>query len=66
MKRNVFARWLLDIGKYITTAMILSAALGAIERGWIYFVVCVAIAIVIVVGGFYIMDDKSKKNDNDV
>jgi hypothetical protein len=42
MKKKIFSGWLLDIAKYITTAMIISVALGAIEYGWIYYAVSVA------------------------
>ena len=62
MKRNIFASWLLDIGKYITTAMIISGALGAMEYGWRYYIISIALVVFIVVAAFLIMVDKDKKD----
>ena len=69
MKKKIFANWLLDIAKYITTAMIISVALGAIEYGWIYYAVSIALVVFIVLLGFALIDDdpkKKKKKDKKV
>jgi ABC-type multidrug transport system permease subunit len=62
MKRNIFASWLLDIAKYITTAMIISGALGAMEYGWMFYAVSVGLVVFIIGAGFLIMDDNSGKD----
>ena len=54
----------LDIAKYITTAMIITGALGAIEYGWVYYAVSIAIVICMVVLGFVLIDDKPDKEKN--
>ena len=67
MKKKIFSNWLLDIAKYITTAMIISVALGAIEYGWIYYAVSIALVVFIVLLGFALIDDdkpKKKKKKN--
>ena len=64
MKKNVFAHWLLDIGKYVSTALIISHALGSIELGWVYYVVSVLFVIFIVLLGLALLDDKKKKKKN--
>ena len=64
MKRNIFANWLLDIGKYITTAMIISGAFSAIEQGWKYYVASIVIVVFMVVVAFLIMEDKDKLDKN--
>ena len=70
MKKKILASWLLDIAKYITTAMIISVALGAIEYGWIYYAVSVALVVFIVLIGFALIDDdkvkKKKKKKKEV
>ena len=60
-KKKIFSSWLLDIAKYITTAMIISVALGAIEYGWIYYAVSVALVIFIVLLGFALIDEDEPK-----
>jgi len=59
-----FANFVLDIAKYITTAMIITGALGAIEYGWVYYAVSIAIVICMVVLGFVLIDDKPDKEKN--
>jgi ABC-type multidrug transport system permease subunit len=69
MKMNIFCNWILDIAKYITTAMIISGAFSAIEQGWKYYVASTAIVVFMVVAAFLIMEDKDKpdkKKEKDV
>jgi bacteriorhodopsin len=61
MKKKVFSSLLLDIAKYIITAMIISVALGAIEYGWVYYAVSVALVVFIVLLGLYLIDDDEPK-----
>ena len=61
MKRNIFSSFVLDIAKYITTAMIITGALGSIEYGWKYYAISIAIVILMVLLGFFLIDDKSDK-----
>ena len=64
MKRNIFCNWLLDIAKYITTAMIISGAFSAIEQGWTYYAASIAIVVFMVAAAFLIMEDKDKTGKN--
>ena len=61
MKKKIFSSWLLDIGKYITTAMIISVALNAIEYGWKYYAVSIGLVVFIVLLGLYLVDDDEPK-----
>ena len=45
---KIFANWLMDIAKYVITALVLSTALGLQEQGWIYDVACIAFVAIIV------------------
>ena len=64
MKRNIFSSWLLDIAKYITTAMIISGAFGAMDYGWLYYAVSIAIVVFMIAAAFLIMVDKDKPDKN--
>jgi len=48
MMTKIFANWLMDIAKYVITALVLSTALGLQEQGWIYYVACVAFVVIVV------------------
>jgi len=60
---KIFANWLMDIAKYVITALVLSTALGLQEQGWIYYVVClIFVAIVVSLAFFLYRKDKEKNN----
>ena len=60
MKKE-FGKWLMDIAKYIVTAIILSSFFSGInEQRWIY-IVAVVIAAIIVAWGLYLQKDNPKK-----
>jgi len=60
---KIFANWLMDIAKYVITALVLSTALGLQEQGWIYYVICVAF-VVIVVSLAFVLYRKDQKTFN--
>jgi len=46
-----FSNWLLDIAKYIVTALILTTALRDTIEGWLFYIVsCVLVVCIILVG----------------
>ena len=65
MKR-IFAAWLMDISKYVVTALILSSALTEFADGWVFYAAAFAIVAFIVIVGIslYMLADKedTKKN----
>ena len=69
MKR-IFATWLMDIAKYVVTALVLSTALTDFVTAvpaWIFYIVCFGIVMIIVLFGFLLFrsadkDDKKKQN----
>ena len=61
MKQTYFAKWLLDVGKYITTALVITVTLGSIELGWVYYTVSIALVVFIVLLGLALLDDKNDK-----
>ena len=69
MKR-IFAAWLMDIAKYVVTALVLSTALTDFVTAvpaWTFYIVCFGIVMIIVLFGFLLFrsadkDDKKKQN----
>jgi len=58
---RVFSLWLLDIAKYIVTALVLSSALGGGLSGWAYYAASLGLVAVIVLGGVFLFKKSEKK-----
>ena len=59
--RKELGKWLLDIAKYVVTAVLLASVFSDIEERWAVYIV-VSRAIVITLGfGLYLVKDKTKK-----
>ena len=54
--RKEFGKWLMDIAKYITTAVILTSIFGEIEQKWIKTLVVVSSIIIGLVSGAVIVE----------
>ncbi len=60
MKKE-FGKWLMDIAKYITTAVILTSLFADIQQRWIIYVGGVlAVLSTLLVGLWLVRDDKKK------
>lgn len=61
MKKE-FGKWLMDIAKYLTTAVLLSSVFNDIKESWvIYLVVSVAIVLTLLTGLLLVKDKKEEK-----
>lgn len=63
MKKE-FGKWLMDIAKYMVTALLLSTAFGNMDRLWV--LVCVVIGVILTLGwGLSLIrqDEKQKKGE---
>ena len=61
MKKE-FGKWLMDIAKYLTTAVLLSSVFNDIKEPWvIYLVVSVAIVLTLLTGLLLVKDKKEEK-----
>ena len=59
--RKELGKWLLDIAKYLVTAVLLASVFSDIEEKWAVYII-VSIAIIITLGfGLYLVKDKKKK-----
>lgn len=62
--RKEFGKWLMDIAKYITTAVILTSIFGEIDQKWIIYVGGI-ISILLTLGiGLWLVQDKKRKENN--
>lgn len=59
--RKELGKWLMDIAKYITTAVVLSSIFGDVQEKWvIYFVVSIAIVLPLLAGLWLVREEKKK------
>lgn len=59
--RKEFGKWLMDIAKYITTAVILSSVFGQVTQTWLIYVGGVVSVIVTLSWGLYLLKSPQKK-----
>lgn len=60
MKKE-FGKWLMDIAKYLTTAVLLSSVFNDIKESWIiYVVVSIAIVLTLLAGLWLVREEKKK------
>jgi TRAP-type C4-dicarboxylate transport system permease small subunit len=60
---KIFANWMMDIAKYVITALVLSTALGLQEMGWIYYAACFGFVVIVIALALYLYR-KDKNNNN--
>ena len=59
--RKELGKWLMDIAKYLTTAVLLSSVFNDIKESWIiYFVVSIAIVLTLLAGLWLEREEKKK------
>ena len=60
---KTFSNWLLDIAKYIVTALILSTALSDKMEGWVYYAACCTLVAGVVISGILLnmLAERKKK-----
>ena len=59
MKKE-FGKWLMDIAKYLTTAVVLSSIFGDLEEKWIIYVGGSLAILVTLSAGLWLVRDKKK------
>ena len=63
--KKIFAAWLMDIAKYVVTALVISTALTDLVSGWLFYAASLGLVTVIVLAGF-ILYKKADKEQNEV
>lgn len=61
MKKEL-GKWLMDVAKYMTTALLLSSAFGEMNNVWVVTTVVVATAVTLA-GGLYLVKNKQNMED---
>lgn len=61
--KKEFGKWLMDIAKYMATALLLSSAFGDMENPLVVISVIIATASTLVFGLVLVKDKKEKKGD---
>ncbi len=61
MKKEL-GKWLMDVAKYMTTALLLSSAFGEMNNVWVVTAVVVATAVTLA-GGLYLVKNKQNMED---
>jgi hypothetical protein len=59
MKKEL-GKWLMDIAKYITTAVILTSIFGDVEQKWIIYLGGSLTVIVTLLAGLWLVQEKKK------
>ena len=59
--KKIIGNWLMEIAKYIATALILSTVMGDKEYDASYYAICVSLLVVIVTSGLILLRDSTKK-----
>ncbi len=61
MDYKELGKWLMDVGKYVTTAVIVSSFLSSFEETWKLYIIGIAIAILTVGLGFMLVNKNNLK-----
>jgi hypothetical protein len=62
MKKEL-GKWLMDIAKYITTAVVLSSIFGDVQEKWIIYVGGSLAIIVTLLAGLWLVREEKKKGE---
>ena len=59
MKKEL-GKWLMDIAKYITTAVVLSSIFGDVQEEWIIYLGGSLAVLITLLAGLWLVKDKKK------
>ena len=62
MKKEI-GKWLMDVGKYVATAVLISSLIGEFKEKWIVYLVG-SLTVILTLGGglLFIKEKKTSKN----
>ena len=58
-----FGKWLMDIAKYVVTAIVISSFLGSFGETWLIYVFGILTATAFLLSGFWYLGRKTKINN---
>ena len=59
--RKELGKWLMDIAKYITTAVVLTSILGEVQEKWVIYLGGVLAIIITLLAGLWLVGDNGDK-----
>lgn len=59
--KEEFGKWLMDIAKYVATAVVLSSIFGVIETQWIVIALGIAAVLSTLLTGLWLVKDKKQE-----
>jgi len=59
LSKNEFGKWLMDIAKYVVTAIIISSFLGSFGKIWMVYAIGFIVAAVFLAGGLVFLNRKN-------
>jgi hypothetical protein len=62
MKKEL-GKWLMDIAKYITTAVVLSSIFGDVQEKWVIYVGGSLAIVVTLLAGLWLVREEKKKGE---
>jgi ABC-type multidrug transport system permease subunit len=60
MKREL-GKWLMDVAKYVTTAVLITSFLGSFEQEWMMYVIGSVTIVVTMLFGLWLINKNKKK-----
>lgn len=58
--RKELGKWLMDIAKYITTAVVLTSIFGDVQEKWIIYLGDSLAIVITLLAGLWLVNDKKK------
>ena len=62
MKKEL-GKWLMDIAKYITTAVVLSSIFGDVQEKWVIYIGGALAIVVTLLAGLWLVREEKKKGE---
>ena len=62
--RKELGKWLMDIAKYITTAVVLTSIFGDVQEKWIIYLGGSLAIVITLLAGLWLVNDKKKGKRN--
>jgi hypothetical protein len=61
--KKALGKWLMDIAKYVATAIILTSVFGDIESTWLLYIIASAFVIIVLSSGLFLLKEEKKKGE---
>lgn len=59
--REELGKWLMDIAKYVVTAVLITSVFGSVEGWLVYFIGIIVVSVTLSIGLYLVKNKTSKK-----